>query len=78
MVLDYPQYLNGDVVTDVIDGSFLPDDPLTNFYANNIVEFKNRLFVGYPDGSLVFSAAEDPLNLTRFLVLVSSTWRMTL
>lgn len=60
--VDYPQYLNGDVVTDVIDGSFLPDDPLTGFYANNIVEFKNRLFVGYPDGSLVFSAAEDPLN----------------
>lgn len=60
--VDHPQYLNGDVVTDVIDGSFLPDDPLTGFYANNIVEFKNRLFLGYPDGSLVFSAAEDPLN----------------
>jgi hypothetical protein len=60
--VDHPQYLDGDVVTDVIDGSFLPDDPDTGFYANSIIEFKNRLFVGYPDGSLVFSAAEDPLN----------------
>jgi len=59
--VDFPQWLDDDTITD-ITSEFLPDDSDTNFYANNLVEFKSRLFLAYPDGRLVFSAVDDPLN----------------
>lgn len=59
--VDFPKYLDDDVITD-ITSTYLPDNATEGFYANNLIEFKSRLFLAYPDGRLVFSAVDDPLD----------------
>ena len=48
-----------------IDHSGLPDnDPADQEFAISARVFKDRLFLGYPSGKVVFSAAGDPLNFS--------------
>lgn len=56
-----PHYISGDTLVP-IDHVNLPDESTPGFYATHILEFKNRLFLGYPDGRLLFSAVGDPTN----------------
>ena len=58
---DVPKYLNGTTLVDITHPN-LPDDALSSFYATNCVEFKSRLFLAYPDGRLLFSAVDNPLE----------------
>lgn len=55
----YPSYIKNDTIIPIIHYN-LPDDPATNTFATSIVEFKNRLWLGYPDGRLFFSNVGDP------------------
>jgi len=59
--VDYPKYLDVDTLVDITHEN-LPDDDLTDFYAINCIEFKNRLFIAYTDGRLLFSAVDNPLD----------------
>jgi hypothetical protein len=59
--VDKPHYIDGDTIVP-IDHVNLPDESTPDFYATFILEFKNRLFLGYPDGRLLFSAVGDPTN----------------
>ncbi|MBV5342769.1 hypothetical protein JZU68_03840, partial [bacterium] len=59
--VDFPKYLDDSTIVDITHAN-LPDDALTSFYANNLIEFKSRLFLAYPDGRLLFSSVDNPLD----------------
>lgn len=55
--VDYPQYYNGTTLVP-INHVNLP----TTVFPTRIIEFKGRLFLGYEDGRVYFSAIEDPTD----------------
>ena len=57
--VNYPLYFDGTQLIPIFD-SGLPD--ASGVFANHVVEFKNRLWLAYPDGRLWYSAVGDPLN----------------
>lgn len=57
----YPSYINNGVLVPIISND-LPDSKATDLFATSIIEFKNRLWLGYPDGRLVFSNVGNPLD----------------
>lgn len=58
---NYPSYITGDKIVPILDHN-LPDNAANNYFATSIAEFKNRLWLGYPDGRLVFSNVGSPLD----------------
>lgn len=57
----YPSYIDGGKIIPILSHD-LPDNRANNLFATSIVEFKNRLWLGYPDGRLVFSNVGNPLD----------------
>lgn len=57
----YPCYINSNKIIPIIHYD-LPDNYTSGNFASAIVEFKNRLWLGYPDGRLVFSNVGDPVD----------------
>lgn len=52
-----PMYYNGTSLVTITHAN-LP----TTIFPNTLIEFKNRLFLGYPDGRVIFSAVGDPTD----------------
>ena len=59
--VSYPCYINSSKVIPIVHPD-LPDNNTTGIYASAIAEFKNRLWLGYPDGRLTFSNVGDPVD----------------
>lgn len=55
--LNFPSYFNNDRLIPIIHEN-LPDSH--EVFATSIIEFKNRLWLGYPDGRLWYSGVGDP------------------
>jgi len=57
--VDFPMYYDGVQIIPILYDT-LPD--AGGIFACAVVEFKNRLWLAYPDGQLWYSAVGDPLN----------------
>lgn len=57
----FPSYIKNDTIVPILS-PYLPDNEGTGTYATSVIEFKNRLWLGYPDGSLVFSNVGNPAD----------------
>ena len=57
----FPSYIHSNTIVPIISAD-LPDSIASNIFATSIIEFKNRLWLGYPDGRLYFSNVGDPLD----------------
>lgn len=57
----YPSYIADGKIVPILSHD-LPDNRTTNVFASSIVEFKNRLWLGYSDGRLIFSNVGNPLD----------------
>lgn len=57
----YPSYIANGRINPILSHN-LPDNFSTGLFATSIVEFKNRLWLGYPDGRLIFSNVGNPLD----------------
>lgn len=57
----YPSYVKDGALVPIISND-LPDNKATDLFATSIIEFKNRLWLGYPDGRLIFSNVGNPLD----------------
>lgn len=55
----YPSYIRDGVFVPILHPA-LPDDATNGIFATSIIEFKNRLWLGYSDGRVVFSNVGDP------------------
>ena len=59
--VSYPCYITNDTVYPILHPD-LPDNAASGNYARCLAEFKNRLWLGYPDGRLTFSNVGDPTD----------------
>lgn len=59
--VSYPCYITNDTVYPILHPD-LPDNATSGNYARCLAEFKNRLWLGYPDGRLTFSNVGNPVD----------------